>query len=229
VLVVDDFCPTGSTYDVQRFHREADRLLRGQGNLSGRQRLRADSSLRATKAPRGLIISTGEDVPRGKSLQARLFIIEIGPNDIDWGVLTELQQLANDGLLATAMAGYIQWVAGRHDELVGHVGDRIKQMRATIASNASHRRTPTTVASLLVGYQTFLDFAREIEAISQREGDTLWECAVPACGTTARPPPGKRPGPALRGPSGGCYRQRTSTRGRRRRQGATGQREMGLA
>src|SRR6185503_10786184 len=46
IMVVDDFAPCGSTSDVQRLHREADRLLRAQGNHSGRQRMRADSSLR---------------------------------------------------------------------------------------------------------------------------------------------------------------------------------------
>src|SRR5206468_586617 len=32
LAVADDFCPCGSAADVQRFHREADRLFRGQGN-----------------------------------------------------------------------------------------------------------------------------------------------------------------------------------------------------
>src|SRR5206468_12743200 len=64
LLVVDDFIPTGSMADVQRAHRDADRVLRAQGNRSGRQRMRADGSLRAVRPPRGLIVSTGEDVPR---------------------------------------------------------------------------------------------------------------------------------------------------------------------
>ena len=51
------------------FHREADRLVRAQGNRSGRQRMRQDSTLRPAKPPRGLLLSTGEDVPRGHSLR----------------------------------------------------------------------------------------------------------------------------------------------------------------
>ena len=39
LVVVDDFSPGGSTSDVQRSHREADRVLRAQGNKSGRGRL----------------------------------------------------------------------------------------------------------------------------------------------------------------------------------------------
>jgi hypothetical protein len=45
LLVVDDFCPTGSQYDLQAMHRKADRLFRGQGNTAGRGRLRADGTL----------------------------------------------------------------------------------------------------------------------------------------------------------------------------------------
>ena len=43
---------------------KADRVLRGQGNRSGRQRMRADTTLRPIKRPRGQIVSTGEDTPR---------------------------------------------------------------------------------------------------------------------------------------------------------------------
>jgi hypothetical protein len=71
VLVVDDFAPTGTTADVQRLHRDADRLVRAAGNRSGRARMRADGGSRPTYYPRGLIVSTGEDIPSGQSLRAR--------------------------------------------------------------------------------------------------------------------------------------------------------------
>ena len=65
LLVGDDFCPTGSQYDLQSMHRKADRLFRGQGNTAGRGRLRRDGTLQPTRPPRGMLLSTGEDVPRG--------------------------------------------------------------------------------------------------------------------------------------------------------------------
>jgi hypothetical protein len=37
VLPVDDFAPNGTSHDIQRIHREAERLLRAQGNASARQ------------------------------------------------------------------------------------------------------------------------------------------------------------------------------------------------
>src|SRR5262249_55040714 len=81
LLVVADVAPTGSAADIQRFHKDADRLFRGQGNRAGRQRMRADASLRPAKPPRGLVLSTGEDVPRGQSLRARLLVQDISPGD----------------------------------------------------------------------------------------------------------------------------------------------------
>ena len=40
LLVVDDFAPHGNAGDVARLNREAERVLRAQGNSSGRQRMR---------------------------------------------------------------------------------------------------------------------------------------------------------------------------------------------
>ncbi len=43
LFTVDDFAPRGTAIDVQRLHKEADRLLRGQGNRAGRGRMRPDA------------------------------------------------------------------------------------------------------------------------------------------------------------------------------------------
>ena len=77
ILVVDDFAPSTSRNDADRQHNTAERLIRGQGNHSGRGRMRADSSLRPPKPPRGLILATGEDVPRGHSITARLCVVDV--------------------------------------------------------------------------------------------------------------------------------------------------------
>jgi hypothetical protein len=52
LLIVDDFAPTGTSYDIQRWHKKADRVLRAKGNHSGRQRMRPDTTLRPEKPPR---------------------------------------------------------------------------------------------------------------------------------------------------------------------------------
>src|SRR5207253_7337921 len=122
VCVVDDFAPTGTAQDVSRFHRDADRLLRAQGNNAGRSRMRADSSLRAPKPPRGIIISTGEDVPRGQSARARAFITELNKGALDWDKLSECQRDARRGLYAAAMSVHLRRLALAYSDICARAG-----------------------------------------------------------------------------------------------------------
>lgn len=177
LLVVDDFCPTGSSTDVQRTHREADRLLRAQGNNSGRGRLSSDGTLRGSRPPRGTIISTGEDVPRGQSLRARMLMIGVGPNDIDFDVLTGAQKAGEKGIYAAAMAGYLKWLAPRYEAIRRSMPDEINAIRAAASVNGQHRRVPSIVADLYFGFRTFVTFAVEVGAISTTVEDALLDRA----------------------------------------------------
>ena len=55
--------------------------------------------------------STGEDVPTGQSIRARLFIVEVAAGDVNQARLTELQAHAEAGAFAGAMAAFISWLA----------------------------------------------------------------------------------------------------------------------
>jgi len=186
LLVVDDFAPEGGVYDVQRQHREAARLLRAQGNRSGRGRLRPDGELRPTKPPRGLILSTGEDVPGGQSIRARLFSLGVPAGAMDWELLTRCQADAAAGLYAQAMTGFLVWVAGRYDELAELRPRRLRELRdLATASGTLHRRTPGIVADLALGIETFLRFAQDAGALSEAEARAFWERCWTALGEAA--------------------------------------------
>ncbi|MCP4249369.1 MAG: hypothetical protein GY778_20185 [bacterium] len=171
VVVIDDFAPGGTSSDVARLHREADRLLRAAGNRQGRARLRSDCTMRPTRNPSCLIISTGEEVPRGQSLRARLVIVEIGKADIDVRVLTECQRNAAAGAYAAAMAGFVDWAAPRYEVLQRELPQRIAVLRDELSG--THRRTPTTIANLLFGLQLFIQFATEVGAVTADEASQL--------------------------------------------------------
>lgn len=111
LLVIDDFAPGGSAIDAQRYHRDAERVLRAQGNHAGRQRMTATATLRADKPPRGLVLSTGEDVPRGQSARARALILDVGPGTVRWDKMTRCQREAADGEYAAALSGFVRWLA----------------------------------------------------------------------------------------------------------------------
>jgi len=185
ILTVDDFAPGGTTYDVARQHNKADRLLRGQGNRTGRGRMGPDGKLRPVYYPRGVIVSSGEDTPRGHSLRARMVVLELEPGAVDLPVLTELQRAAAEGLLAGSMAGYVSHVAGRMDELKETLPDRQCELRATAAGAGKHARTPDIVASLALGFETFLEFALEAGAVTDERADELREECWRALGKMA--------------------------------------------
>jgi hypothetical protein len=173
VFVVDDFAPTGSAGDVLRLNRDADRLLRAQGNASGRGRMRADTTLRPPKPPRGLVLSTGEDVPRGQSLRARVLVLEVGPADVNQELLSLCQADAAAGLYAAAMAGFIGSIAGRYGEIRGGLRAEVVRRRDQALGSRSHRRTPEIVANLAIGIDHFLTFAETVGAIGSQEHETL--------------------------------------------------------
>jgi hypothetical protein len=98
LFVIDDFAPHGSAVDQARYHGEADRVFRPAGNAAGRGRLDSAARLRGSKPPRALILSTGEEIPLGQSIRARLLILELSKSEILSTKLTECQQNALSGM-----------------------------------------------------------------------------------------------------------------------------------
>ena len=174
VLFIDDFAPNGTSTDIQKIHATAERIFRAQGNQSGRFRMRADSTLAGSLPPRGLIVATGEDLPRGQSLQARLVVVQIAPGDINVSRLTAAQAYAENGTYAEVMAAFTQRLARLADagKLPSRLDARRKELRAE-ALKGSHTRMPDNIASLMVGVEEFLDFAAENAAIAETERSEL--------------------------------------------------------
>jgi hypothetical protein len=192
ILLVDDFAPHGSEADVQRQHREADRLLRAQGNLSGRGRMRADGFLRPTKAPRGLILATGEDLPRGQSLRARLLVVEVGHGDVNQHKLSMCQADAAQGRYAAMMAGFTRWLAPQYNDVRLRMKQALAKSRAGKGGGQSdgsgesdgskeeedggdvrHTRTPAMLVDLCFAFGVFLDFARSVGVATDEQRDQL--------------------------------------------------------
>ena len=154
LLTVDDFAPSGTNSDVQRMNRDAERLFRAQGNNQGRNRLSADISLRPERFPRGLVLSTGEDVPRGHSIRARLAVVEISNGDMPADALTEFQRTAAEGEYASAMSGYLQYLAANFSSIQAQLpGERGPPRRIRLSrwprKDAGRVRRPCAGPSVL--------------------------------------------------------------------------------
>jgi hypothetical protein len=168
-FVIDDYAP--SALEVRELEIKAARLLRAQGNLQGRGRLRADLTEQPDHPPRGLIISTGEQHPTGQSILARTVIVQVRRSDIDLPVLSEAQEGA--GRLSEAMSGYISWLAPQMPGLPALLERTFQGTRLRAASGYGHLRVPETLAHLWIGVHCGLTYAQEISACSQTEADEL--------------------------------------------------------
>jgi hypothetical protein len=172
LFVVDDFKPRGTSNDVQKLHAKADRLFRGVGNQSGKGRRKTDMRQRAAFFPRGLVLGTGEDIPKGASCRGRMLLVELGLKDVNNTVLNEMQRHGEAGTLERAMAAYLAWLAKNMDGLRASLRVTLRELR-DFAINAgfadSHPRAPDIYASLMVGFTLFLQFAAEAGAITEVE------------------------------------------------------------
>ncbi|MDS4019559.1 MAG: hypothetical protein RKR03_03475 [Candidatus Competibacter sp.] len=153
LAVIDDYAPQPSQQAQHQLDATASRVIRGCGNRQGRGRLRADLSQRPERFPRGLVIGTAEQWPIGESVNARLFGATLKRGDVDLAALTRGQAAAAGGLLARAMADFIQDLAARFDATVADCKQAWASYRATALQHGLSGRAPEQVAFLLTGAQ----------------------------------------------------------------------------
>jgi hypothetical protein len=172
LLVVDDFALTGGPGDGA-LEGVAERLFRAVGNHQGRSRMRAVTRLRMPQPPRALVLATGEAVPPGQSMRARLLIVEVGPGEVNTTRLSECQRAGQEGALAEAMGAFVGWVAGRHEPIQRHLATRVLEIRNQNQQHAAHPRMAAAVAELQMGWEIFLEFARTVGVLDEAEKPEL--------------------------------------------------------
>jgi hypothetical protein len=172
LLVVDDFAPTGTCRDGE-LDRIAERLFRAAGNRQGRSRLIGNGQLSAPKPPRALVLATGEKVPAGQSIRARLLVVEVDPGEINRTQLSRCQKAAQKETLSRAMGAYLVWIAGRYEELQERLRTRVQEIRSLGRGRSIHARLPTALAELQSAWEIFLDFSVEASAITKTEREQL--------------------------------------------------------
>jgi len=175
IFVVDDYTPT--VLDRREMETKAARLIRAQGNLAGRGRLKADLTEHRAFHPRGLVLVTGEERPAGQSVLARTFLVELERSQVNIPLLTESQTVV--GVLPHAMSGYLRWLAPQMKTLPAQLRSEFREMRQRATQDGTHLRVPETVAHLALGLDCGLAFAQEIGACDAVEADELrmrcWE------------------------------------------------------
>ena len=168
--VVDDWRPAVSRSDASEMDKKAQRLLRAAGNRQGRGRMTSDTTLRRSYPPRGLVIATAEALPEGpafESAAARALSINVVREEVNMQALSELQ--SNKYALARAMAGYIGWLATRHEDLARELPSHRDGLREEFRSELTdaHPRTPDVLAALIIGLELLRDYAMSLGALDQ--------------------------------------------------------------
>ena len=168
LLVVDDFALTGRHGD-DGLESVAERLFRAVGNQQGRSRMIGNGRLQQGRPPRALLLATGEKVPQGPSIRARLLIVEVGQGEVDCATLSACQRAGENGQLTGSMGAFLCWIAGRYDELQQRLQTRSREIRSQGRGRAVHARLPGTLAEMQSGFELWLEFALETGAISIAE------------------------------------------------------------
>jgi len=175
VMPVDDFVLAGSQTEMDRAHRDAERVFRAMGNHAGRGRCNRDGTPREGRPPQCLIVSTGEVLPEGHSLNSRLLSLELKHGDILFPTLTLAQKEAKSGLFARVMASFVAWLAPRYEEDRSSLHEQKGEFRELFRDRNRLPRTVDIAADLLAGFEIFLDFCQQEAGLSEQRFEQLWK------------------------------------------------------
>lgn len=168
LVTIDDFAPKSADPNDE-LHKKAAYVFRNIGNGGGRSRLRSDCTARPDRPCRALVVSTGEDLPRGESVQARLVTIRVMRENIDLDTLTRLQ--GDHHRLPHAMVSYIHWLRPRMAQLKVEVEKKFREFRKDLQQQCGHLRAPAAMSHLLVGAFYFTEFAKDIGVMSDEDAE----------------------------------------------------------
>lgn len=184
LLIIDDYKPDADPKSRSQTESKAAGIINAVADGVGKATLTASREFRPNIYPRGTVLMSAEDVPVGESVQARSLIVPV--NEPLHGLhlekrpfynLAEMQ--AQEGIFAAAMAGFVQYIAQHHDDLVIgslHYREHLKDHEGRFAGR--HPRTGPACAELSYGWRVFLDFAMQVGAMTAEASSLYWNRVV---------------------------------------------------
>jgi len=167
-MFIDDYL------NEARIQAIATNFIRAYRNRAAKGRLNSSMGLREEPRPECAVGTSGEDLPPGASILASCFILPIDGGSIDFRLLTKFQGDAAKGIFSGLNGNYIRYLLGSVELHKTRIRARRLELRTKAESlGLSHRRTGDAVAHLMVGWETFLEFAKARGALSDTESNTL--------------------------------------------------------
>jgi hypothetical protein len=168
IYMIDDYKPDL----IPR--REVVEILQNYADNSARGRLRADATTNVSRPIRGVLISTGEDVPeRSASSVARTVVVGVpqSPKDIPRG----RRCMANSVRYRAVMAAFIHHliVNGRTAAFAERVEAELDFFYQGIAGDENDSRIAGNFALLMASFQEFAAFLGDAWPDRQRESEAF--------------------------------------------------------
>lgn len=187
LTVIDDYHPSGSSLEEKMMTKIAQTIMRAYGDRIGKNKLKRDSTLKVSRPPRGNAILTGESVPDiSESGTARYIIVELQQKDINLEKLTEVQNLARDGVFQSIMSCFIRkiYLTANTDFMLNEMCEELRidflQGRAVMQNELENReiifhpRIPEALAWIWIGFDRFLRFLMDYKVIQNAEANELY-------------------------------------------------------
>jgi hypothetical protein len=181
--LVDDYAPMPDINGQRQLDNLVNRIVRNMGNRQTRGRLQAAGVAQKDYFPRGLLISSGEQVPGGHSISARYFQVPFTKDFVNMDQLTREQ--ANTVTYRAAAYYYLDWLRDEWDELTRPMlkqWEGFRNLARSSQTDGVHSRLPEEVATLYMGLITGLMACVHYGAIDQARADELasqgWETLI---------------------------------------------------
>ena len=188
LFTCDDFYQTKTKRESDELARVANSLISAASDRAARNRQSTDKGVIKGRPVRSTVTMTGEVLPEineGRTL--RLMVVHVDPGEIA-ATPEELEpyaKLQRGGAYRAGMRGYIKWLMGRYDTLVGEMDERLADgMRRAAALNidARYARLRENAGFLLAGVQAMLDWLLSAGAIDDEAAQELANAAAEGIG-----------------------------------------------
>ncbi len=172
LVLLDDRIPSTTPKIKAQMESMEQAVARQIGDRSGRARMNADGSLKATYRPKcNLIITAEESFSNvGESAIARSISVELKPGDVNLSALTEVQQKSKH--LNQCMSEYIRFIITNWDSISAEIKPLFLELRDK-AQSGGHGRLAECVAHLQIGVTFMCKWLLSANVIDTAQADSM--------------------------------------------------------
>ena len=167
--LIDDVFSTSTRAKASELAQKVETIVRYIGDSAGRGR--CDNKLNSlnTYPPRGLVVMTGEGLPKGESTVSRLISLNLKKESIDSEFLDYHKH--NPKVLGTHFYYFIDWIAANYDEIVRFISENFHPRRK-VYKEMKVGRTRDALITLDLTAMIFGKYASDCQLLA--ESDVEW-------------------------------------------------------